>query len=467
MKTAAEWGKERGSTQKDLDWEFGKIIALPGRPLSGMAVVLVQDGETVYEGHFGARRFLTSCEGALEHEGALKHEGALEPKGAFEPVDRETRWRSASLSKPFTTLGVLHLVEEGKIGLDKDVSYYLGYPLRNPSFPEKAITLRMLLSHTSSLRDANFYYPPLGHQLWELFLPQGRHYQDGAHFAKPRSDRDLSPGAAYSYCNLGYALVGEIIEKVTGRRFDLYMRDTLFGPLGIDGGFNPLLVSDRHFADICPLYRKQKDEDSPWDPQGPWYPQIDNYNGKRPALAVRLPPQDELDAGPGKSRQVGSAPSLDNYQIGTNGALFSPQGGMYVCAHDLARLMLLFLNDGVSGRRLFEASTIDSMLTPVWSLDLERKNYDPMEESEPRTRDFGLGLYRGEGPDGGPGLWGHHGDAYGFLGGMYFDRSRRSGYVYQIGGTGADPAQNRGERSRLFIWDEKVRSLAEAVLGLR
>ena len=94
MKTAAEWGKERGSTQKDLDWEFGKIIALPGRPLSGMAVVLVQDGETVYEGHFGARRFLTSCEGALEHEGALKHEGRLNLKG---PSNRWTARRGGGL----------------------------------------------------------------------------------------------------------------------------------------------------------------------------------------------------------------------------------------------------------------------------------------------------------------------------------------------------------------------------------
>jgi CubicO group peptidase (beta-lactamase class C family) len=59
-----------------------------------------------------------------------------------------------------TALGVMRLVEQGKLALDTDVSRYLGYTLRNPYYPDAAITLRMLLSHTSSLRDDGGYNFP-------------------------------------------------------------------------------------------------------------------------------------------------------------------------------------------------------------------------------------------------------------------------------------------------------------------
>ncbi|UUZ57035.1 serine hydrolase [Massilia sp. H-1] len=52
-----------------------------------------------------------------------------------------------------TTFAAMRLVEDGKLALDTDVGTYLGFPLRNPHFPDHPITLRQLLSHTSSLRD--------------------------------------------------------------------------------------------------------------------------------------------------------------------------------------------------------------------------------------------------------------------------------------------------------------------------
>jgi len=506
METARESEVMRKVPYETLDEGLGAVLSMRGRPLSGLAVALVDRGKIVHEGYWGARRFLCG-----EQSGARKSSCGDEAAG-FEPVDRETRWRAASLSKPFTALGALHLVELGKLDPDADVSECLGYPLRNPAFPGAVISLRMLLSHTSSLRDAEYYFPPLSHGLWELFLPAGRHYEGGIHYAKPIPGRNLSPGACYAYCNLGYALVGEMIEKASGQRFDLYMQDTIFGPLGIDGGFNPLLVSDRHFPDICPIYRTRKSEDEPWDPEGPWYPQTDNFDGVRPALPVRLPEAEAAGAGivpvygaglaPGAAGTIsctdatsgdmpaqagGRTLSLADYEIGTNGSLFSPQGGMRISAHDLARLMMLFIDGGVGSlengdrKRLFMPASIDAMMRPLWRREDTRRedtrredtrredtcgNCDPAEEAMPRIWEFGLGLYRGEGPDGGPGLWGHHGDAYGFLGGMFFDRERRSGYVYLIGGTGANPELNRGAHSRLSIWEEKIRSLIEEALSL-
>src|SRR5437764_12993785 len=61
--------------------------------------------------------------------------------------------RVASVSKMVTAIGVMKLVDEGRLNLDRDVSDYLGWRLRNPSFPDRPITLAMLLAHTSSVRE--------------------------------------------------------------------------------------------------------------------------------------------------------------------------------------------------------------------------------------------------------------------------------------------------------------------------
>lgn len=430
---------------KHLDVEFTRILTMPGRPLSGLSVVMVREGRIAYEGYFGTRIFAQS------------------PEEKDAPVDRHTMWRVASLSKPVTTLGVMRLVERGALDLDGDISNYLGYPLRNPAFPDQPITIRMLLGHTSSLRDAGFYYPPLTHSLQELFVPCGRHYDAGSHFAKPVPGKDMTPGVYYSYCNLGYALLGGIIERVAAKRFDRFMHDEVFSPLGIDGGFNPLLISDSHFGDISPIYRKSKPDTEEWDARGLWYPQVDNYRGKRPALPVRVP------------TDADGSLSLDAYRLGENGSLFSPQGGMRISARDLARIAVLFLNGGEAAAdsgneeaagnagtvRLVEPRSVEAMLTPFWRRNSDGSNCDDDDSLVFAT---GLGVMQPEGPRGGAGLWGHHGNAYGFLGGMFLDPERNSAYVYFVGGTGAAPEKNRGKTSRLFVWEEAIRRALEAAL---
>ncbi|HEX7850758.1 MAG TPA: serine hydrolase domain-containing protein, partial [Sphingomonas sp.] len=69
--------------------------------------------------------------------------------------------RIASISKLVTTIAVMRLVERGTLDLDSDVSKWLGYSFRNPAFPDTPITLRLLLSHRSSLTDTIDYVLPL------------------------------------------------------------------------------------------------------------------------------------------------------------------------------------------------------------------------------------------------------------------------------------------------------------------
>ena len=413
-----------------LDEVCGRILCFPGRPLSGLALVLISGGGIAYEGYCGTRQFAGSG-----------RENDL-------PVDRNTRWRIASISKPIVTLGTMKLVERGILDLGRDISEYLGYSLRNPSFPEKPITLRMILGHTSSLRDAGFYYPPFTHTLKDLLVPGGRYYDNGGHFALSDESPDKAPGAYYEYCNLGYAILGGIIEQCTGKRFDLYMRDEIFLPLGIDGGFNPLLISDGHFKDLSPIYRKCPPESEDWDAAGAWQPQVDDYRGIRPRLPVRLP---RGEAGPF---------SLEQYRLGENGSLFSPQGGLRICAHDLARLAQVFIE---GGGELVSRQSIQAMFAPGWIRKADGSNGDAQDKTAFAT---GIGLMLTAGPKGGPGLWGHHGNAYGFLGGMYLDPARRSGYLFMIGGTGADPEKNRDPVSGLFVWEQELRSAVEEILSL-
>ena len=427
-----------------------RVLDLPGRPLSGLAVLLLKGGRIAWEGCFGVRQFAPEGVG-----------------GKNLPVDGETRWRAASMSKPVVALGAMILVERGLLDLDRDISDYLGYPLRNPAFPERAITARSLLGHTSSLRDAGFYYPPLGRSLRELFVPGYEYYDGGRHFAQADMAVDKGPGSFYCYCNLGYGVLGSIMEKASGQRFDLFMKESVFDPLGIDGGFNPNLLSDKGFLNLSPIYGKGSPDNESWDPEGAWQPQIDDYRGIRPRLPVRIPPG-------GNSATL----SLENYRLGDNGALFSPQGGMRICARDMAKVAQLFINggevDASFGRngeggqagpmaRLISEESVRAMMSPGWS---RRDDGGNCEEGLSRVYATGIGLMRPTAPGGGAALWGHRGNAYGFLGGMFVDRASRSGYVYMIGGTGADPdlGANRDPGSGLTVWEEELGKTLESAL---
>ncbi len=122
--------------------------------------------------------------------------------------------RVASVSKMVTAIGVMKLVDEGRLDLNSDVSNWLGWTLRNPNFPNQPITISMLLSHTSSVREHDDdYVIPLGGSLRTVM-------------ADPKNwDKKHGPADHYfSYVNLNYPIIGSIIERVTNERFDLWMK---------------------------------------------------------------------------------------------------------------------------------------------------------------------------------------------------------------------------------------------------
>src|SRR5690242_17349663 len=157
----------------------------------------------------------------------------LADKASGREVNADDPVRIASISKLVTTLGVMRLVEAGKLDLDADASDLLGWRLRNPAFPQVPITLRLLLSHRSSLTDAAGYWQtPLGGELRDIL-------------EDPRAwDTQHAPGRYFRYTNLNFPLVAQIMERATGERFDQLMARLVLQPLGIDACFNWALCSD-------------------------------------------------------------------------------------------------------------------------------------------------------------------------------------------------------------------------------
>jgi CubicO group peptidase (beta-lactamase class C family) len=316
------------------------------------------------------------------------------------------------------SIGVMKLVEEGKLDLGSDVSRWLGWSLRNPSFPDRPITLEMLLSHTSSVREHDDdYVIPLGRSLQSVMA-------DPANW-----DPLHGPGDKYfRYTNLNFPIVGSIIEKVTGQRFDIWMRRNVLEPMKLDACYNWPTCSDAEVARAVELD----------DPNGK--PLKDDLHGKRPDCPVFV--------------KEGQPCDLALWRPGDNGSLFAPQGGLRISARGLARIGRMLLNRGtIDGVTILSPASVETLLTQVWRFDgMTGDAANGVTES---------GFYCSYGhatqeiPTAVPGcaddvgtkghrLVGHAGDAYGMKSGIWIDRARGLGIAYFVTGVPEKAELGRG-----------------------
>lgn len=338
--------------------------------------------------------------------------------------------RVASISKLGVAIAVLRLVEAGTLDLDADVSEQLGWTLRHPDWPEVPITLRLLLSHRSSLTDgAGYWQVPLGEPLAPL-LDDPRAW-DAAH----------APGTFFRYANLNFPLVAQVMERATGERFDRLMARLVLAPLGIDGCYNWASCDAATAARAVVLYD-----------------------------AARTPVRDDHRGGPAPCPVIvadGTPCDRDRWRAGENGALFSPQGGLRISANGLAKIGRLLLNAGsVDGVRLLSPASVRLLLAPAWTrapgngLGHEEDAGDgqalaffcryglatqTLATPQPRCGDdpFGDGVAR----------VGHGGDAYGLKSGLWIDPASGTGVTYFA--TGVDAA-DRGARSAFTAVEERL-----------
>ena len=347
------------------------------------------------------------------------------------PATAETKYRVASISKVITAIATMQLAEQNLLDLDADIGTILGYPVRNPHKPTVVITTRMLLSHTSTIIDGptydNFLIATVQNNpipnLSEILTPSGAYYTTGQF-------NNTQPGSYFNYSNINYVILGTIVEKVSNLRFDVYCKQRITTPLGIDASFNVNDLSDLN--QLAVLYRKTN---------GVWTPQIDNYQGNQPVHT-----------------------NLNGYVPGTNGGRFGPQGGFRCSAQDLAKIMIVLMNDGAinSQSALLAPSSCSAMLANEWTYSGQNgNNYFGL------FRSWGLGMHRvTSSPSfdvvlpGSQAMYGHPGEAYGLVSDAYFDPARAVGFVFINNGVGAGYQTN--SNSAFYTIEQEIFHAVEA-----
>lgn len=189
--------------------------------------------------------------------------GYLDPEIKKES-DEDSIYLVMSISKPVAATALMQLWEKGLFNLDEDVNNYLPFSLRNPNYQHIPITFRMLLAHQSSLAydeergsysieclqktlclgdpDVSSYpYPWLENYL----CPSGDIYN-------PEVWVDEEPGSNYHYANVGYALIGYLVEIISGQEFNEYCKNYIFTPLGMMN--TSFYYRDLNNSNICIPY---------------------------------------------------------------------------------------------------------------------------------------------------------------------------------------------------------------------
>jgi len=170
--------------------------------IPGAAVALVHEGRVIF----------SRCYGYADTEKKV-------------PITEDTYFMAGSLTKSFTALAVLKLIEQGKIDPHADIKKYIpDFSIRNLYDGEVPITVNHLLTHTSGLM-IDYY----------VRFTRERKYSNVDLLSQLQNEYlCFKPGSAYKYSNVGYRLLGMIIEQVTGERFESYLEKEVFKPLGLN-----------------------------------------------------------------------------------------------------------------------------------------------------------------------------------------------------------------------------------------
>lgn len=146
-------------------------------------------------------------------------------------VDDQTIWHWASITKTFTGVAVMQLVERGLVGLDDPITRYLpeARQIHNPFGSMDDVTVRRLLSHGGGLRARTFPWRTSGSD-WQPHEP-AEWSQIAA--MMPYTEIEFAPGSRCSYSNLGLSMLGRMVEVVTGDPIETYLTKNVLMPLGM------------------------------------------------------------------------------------------------------------------------------------------------------------------------------------------------------------------------------------------
>ena len=323
-------------------------------PVAGLSVAVVKGNRVIYAHSFGY----------MDLENRI-------------PLTNDNIFRIASISKSFSATSIMQLAENGKLSLDDDVGDLLGFPVRNPKFPGTIITLRMLLSHRSSINDSQGYF--------SLDAIDPSKNADGS-----KCYNDYEPGKGYQYCNLNYNLTGAIIEKISGERFDQYVKKHITDPLGLKAGY---CVDSLDASSFAKIYEYRADSSKFIH-----------------APAAYAPRSAEIAA----------------YVMGRSTPVFSPTGGMKISAVDLARYMVMHSRMG-----RFDSGRI-----------ISKKSAGLMRTVLSEKEGYGLALLTTDNLISGERMLGHTGSAYGLYSAMFWHPTKKFGFI--VISNGCHPGYSEG-----------------------
>ncbi len=321
------------TTNDALKTRFDALIeqGLRDDPMSGIAVGIVQHGKLVYARGFGAQKL-------------------GDPPV---PMTPETLFHEASITKTFVATSVMQLWELGKVDLDAPVTKYVPY-FRIDDPRAAKITVRQMLSHSSGMPDVEDY---------EWNKPQN---DDAALERYVRSLAGMKlkllfdPGTGWSYSNMAYEVLGDVISKVSGLTFEGYVEKNILRPLGMSK--STLLLSNADPKLLATGYEKGRGEAS-----------------LHPVAAYPF------------NRAHGPSSNLMSNVV------------------DMTRWALLNLNHGeLDGKRILKRATHDLMWTPAVQVERCRANHTECEKQAAyvgiswftEERDGHRLFYHGGGDDG-------------------------------------------------------------------
>jgi len=329
----------------------------------GASVAVVKEGKIIYTHSFGLKD--------------------LENK---KPLSDQDIFRIASISKSFSATSIMQLVEAGKISLDDDFGDLVGFKIRNPKFPDQKITLKMALSHTSSLNDSQ------GYLNLDVINPD-----KNPNWAKCYND--YAPGTKFDYCNLNFNLIGTIIEKKSGERFDNYVKNHVIKPLGLYAGYCVDSLDSTRFVNLYEYHPDTKI----------YTPSPTAYTPRRTEIA--------------------------NYVMGYTTPIFSPTGGMKISATDLAKYMIMHMNYGT-------ANGVKIM---------SKKSAKKMQIALSPDEGYGFAIRTADSLIPGVKLKGHTGSAYGLYSTMFFNPKEKFGFIIIANGINATYTDGFPDFSRAAI----------------
>ena len=370
--------------------------------LMGMAIAYMEDDELVYQSYLGQKHAVQGGQ-----------------------IDEQTIFRIASISKSFTAIAVMQLVEQGLLDLDTDVSQYLGWELRHPQFPASMITLRLLMSHKSGIADGDSYYRFSAKMVEEQLAIKELFHADGQYYG-PDVFSKHSPGSYFSYTNCSWGIIASIVEIASGQRFDQYCRQHIFKPLNMTASFNGQDIEP--LTSMATLYRFDSSAMS-------WKAQADDIYTNPP------------------SSRTGSS-----YKIGHNGLLFGPQGSLRASTRDLVLFLqyLIGLYQEKEGLpKIIQRSSLLQLINSEYEYD--GQNGDTWNDF---FLSYGLGIHRITNTPGGDiifsdlNMFGHPGIAYGLLSDMYVDLDQGTGIVFIT--NGSKRRYTYGDSSSFYQLEEDI-----------